>query len=181
MGKGRRSASIGSSSTLTCSAWRALAAETLNGWTFIRSLCRTCRSAGSFSWNRQNTVTTHRTRMHSSRMRTGRSLTVWLSLLRGGVLCSGGVCSRGVSAPGGCLLPGGSARGGCLLQGGGYIPACTEADTPSPSPRVDRHRLVKILPWPNFVAAGNKRIVINVAKRICVMARQVASPMTSSL
>ena len=48
------------------------------------------------------------TRMHSSRMRTGRSLTV---------------CRGGVSAPGGglCLLRGG---------GGGGIPACTEADNP---------------------------------------------------
>ena len=43
------------------------------------------------------------TRMHSSRMRTGRSLTVCRSLLPGG----------GVSAPGGCLLP-----RGCLLLGG---------------------------------------------------------------
>ena len=48
-------------------------------------------------------VTTHITRMHSSRMRTGRSLTV-----RGGVSAP-----RGVSALGG-------------------IPACTEADTPPP-------------------------------------------------
>ena len=86
------------------------------------------------------------TRMHSSRMHTGRSLTVCRSLLPGGGevsapggvsalwgVCSGGclvwggVCSRGVcvcswgmSAPGGgCLLLGGmSARGGgCLLWG----------------------------------------------------------------
>ena len=124
-----------------------------------------------------------KTRMHSSRMRTGCSLTVCWSLLRVG----GGVSSRGgVSAPGGlvwgeCLLLGGSApggvwSGGCLLSGGvwsggclvggdgacsgwggvwsgGYIPVCTEADTPPPS--VDRHTPVKILPWPNFVAAGN--------------------------
>ena len=71
--------------------------------------------------------------MHSSRMRTGRSLTVCQSLLpRGGGVCSGGVvpgdclllggvCSQGVSAPGGCLL-----LGGCLLPGdvcsGGCLP-----------------------------------------------------------
>ena len=86
--------------------------------------------------------------MHSSRMRTGRSLTVCQSLLRGSVW-SGGVSARGcllwgVSARGG-LVPGGSALGGvsgpggCLLwgvgggvwsQGGVGIPACTEADTP---------------------------------------------------
>ena len=83
------------------------------------------------------------TRMHSSRMRTGRPLTVSRSLLPGGVwsrgwvvwsggclvqgvwsregVCSGGVCSgEGVSALGGSG-PGGS---------GGRIPACTEADPP---------------------------------------------------
>ena len=76
----------------------------------------------------------------------------------GGVYLRGGVCSQG-----GCLLPGGGGclvwRGACLPGGGvcllGGIPACTEADTPPPPP-VDRHTLVKILPWPNFVAAGNK-------------------------
>ena len=55
--------------------------------------------------------------------------------------------------------PGGVWSGGCLLRGvsgPGGIPACTEADTP-PSP-VDRHTLVKTLPWPNFVAAGNKNV-----------------------
>ena len=55
-------------------------------------------------------------------------------------------------------------RGGCLPRGGGGmvgggIPACTEADTPlPPSPPVDRHTLVKTLPWPNFVAAGKKQL-----------------------
>ena len=75
------------------------------------------------------------TRMHSSRMRTGCSLTVCHSLLPGGGICSrggvcsGGVCSWGVSAPGGCLLPGGvySQGGvcswGCLLLGGCLLPA----------------------------------------------------------
>ena len=64
------------------------------------------------------------TRMHSSRMRTGRSLTVcWHLLPRRGVCLlggvpAGGVCSRGVSALGGCLVLGGSALGGCLLWGG---------------------------------------------------------------
>ena len=64
------------------------------------------------------------TRMHSSRMRTGRSLTVCRSLLPGG----GGVCSWGVSAPGGLSVPTGGMEGvsalgvvsaprGCLLWG----------------------------------------------------------------
>ena len=72
------------------------------------------------------------TRMHSSRMRTGRSLTVCRSLLPGG---GAGVCFQGdVSAPRGCLLRGVcsggvSAPGGGVGRGGG-IPACTEADPP---------------------------------------------------
>ena len=55
------------------------------------------------------------TRMHSSTIRTGHSLTV----CRGGVCFWGGVCFQGVSAPGGCLLLGWagrvSASEGCLL------------------------------------------------------------------
>ena len=60
------------------------------------------------------TISTLKTRKHSSRMRTGRSLTVCRSLLPGGVSAPGGcVCS------GGCLLLGGVCSGGvCLLQGG---------------------------------------------------------------
>ena len=51
------------------------------------------------------------TRMHSSRMRTGRSLTVCCSLLPGGCLLWGGAWS------GGCLLWGVSALGGAWLGG----------------------------------------------------------------
>ena len=63
------------------------------------------------------------TRLHSSRMRTARALTVSHSMLGGGGVCSGGsapggVCS-GASAPGGVSAPRGvSALGGplvCLL------------------------------------------------------------------
>ena len=68
-------------------------------------------------------------------------------LLLGGVCFPGGVCSQGVSGPGG-LLPGG---GGYLLWGG-YIPACTETDTPL---WTESQTPVKTLPWRNFVAAGN--------------------------
>ena len=64
--------------------------------------------------------------MHSSRMHTGRSLTV-----------SGGG------------LP--ACQGGSACQGGG-IPACTEAEPPL---WTESHTPVKTLPWPNFVAAGN--------------------------
>ena len=75
--------------------------------------------------------------MHSSRMHTGRSLTVcWRLLPRGGV------CSRGVPGLGGCLVRGGAwsggvpGLGGVSAPGGGGrsgIPACTEA-----APPVDR-------------------------------------------
>ena len=62
--------------------------------------------------------------MHSSRMRTGRSLTVCWRLLPGGVsapggsapwggVWSGGVCSWGGLVRGVC-----SGEGGCLLHGG---------------------------------------------------------------
>ena len=99
------------------------------------------------------------TRMRSSRMRTGRSLTVCWSLLPGGVSATGGsgprggVCYRGglvpgVSAPGGGLVPGGWSRGGLL--GGGISQHALRQTRP-----VDRQTPVKILPWPNFVAAGN--------------------------
>ena len=78
-------------------------------------------------------------------------------LLGGGGSAAGGGClvwgvsaPRGVPGPRGCLLLGGAWSGGV------GIPACTEADT---LPPVDRHTLVKILPWPNFVAAGKNVIL----------------------
>ena len=72
------------------------------------------------------------TRMHSSRMRTGRSLTVCRSQLPGGggVSAPGRCLLWGVSAPGGCLLWGVSAPERGLLWGVVCIPGCTEAETP---------------------------------------------------
>ena len=97
--------------------------------------------------------------MHSSRMRTGRSLTVCWSLLLGGGMsgleggvCSqeggcllpeggvsglGGVCSQGVSAPGGCVCSQGDiCSWGCLLWGGvwcgGVYPSMHWGRPPSP-------------------------------------------------
>ena len=68
----------------------------------------------------------------------------------------------GVPGPGG-LLPGGvPGRGGGLLLGGCMVQGvCSQgvsqhALRQTPLPPVDRHTLVKILPWPNFVAAGKK-------------------------
>ena len=105
------------------------------------SVCHTQRNTLSTI---QDCIMMSLTRMHSSRMRTGRSLTVCRSLLPGGgVVCSqgvcllqgvsalgGGVCSwrgvllQGVSAPGGCLLlEGVSALGGVCSGGGG---ACSQ-------------------------------------------------------
>ena len=72
--------------------------------------------------------------MHSSRMRTGRSLTVCQSLLGGGVSAHGGVCWGRCLLPGGllagCLLWGVSAPGGVSSLGVCGIRTCTEADTP---------------------------------------------------
>ena len=113
------------------------------------------------------------TRMHSSRMRTGRSLTVCCSLL-----------PEGGSAPGGGLLLGGSAPVGgvCSWEGlpgrGGGVPGtggvsarggvCQHALRQTPPP-VDRHTLVKILPWPNFVAAGNYISPLNIPRKVCMV------------
>ena len=115
------------------------------------------------------------TRMHSSRMRTGRSLTVSRSLLPGGGSSPGGVWSGGWGVwSGRCLLwgvsgpwtgsaPGGSAPGRVVSALGGLVrgvvvvvsqhalrqtpPLLTESQTP-----------VKTLPWPIFVAAGKYSI-----------------------
>ena len=119
--------------------------------------------------------------MHSSRMRTGRSLTVCCSLLCGGGGVPGlGGClvlggwSGGCLLLGGCLLPGvstgGVCSGGvCVFSQGGDVSApegrvCVSAPggrwasqhalRQTPLPPVDRQMLVKILPWPNFIAAG---------------------------
>ena len=77
--------------------------------------------------NQNNLEITFKTRLHSSRMRTARALTVSPSML-----CAGG----GVSAPRGCLLSGGVCSGGVCVCSRGVsasrgvcIPACTEADT----------------------------------------------------
>ena len=99
--------------------------------------------------------------MHSSRMRTGRSLSVCCSLLPGGGAWSGGVClfQGGLPVLGGICSWGGVCSGGrvpgpggCVRSGGVSQHALRQ--TPPP-PHVDRHTLVKTLHWPNFVAAGN--------------------------
>ena len=92
------------------------------------------------------TISTLKTRKHSSRMRTGCSLTVCRSLLPEGVSAPGGcVCSRE------CLLLGGV----CLGSG---IPACTETDT---SVWTESQMPIKTLPRPNFVEAGNNSVKVN--------------------
>ena len=78
---------------------------------------------------------TGQTRLHSSRMRTARALTVSPSMLcaRGGCMVGGwvGAWSRGgwVHGPGG---------GGC-----GGIPACTEADSPPVNRMTDRCKNIR--------------------------------------
>ena len=80
--------------------------------------------------------------MHSSRMRTARSLTVSPSML-----CSGGCLVWGVPGPGGCL-PG----------PGGGISACTEADTRPVWTEFLTHACENItLPQTSF-AGGKKKL-----------------------
>ena len=92
------------------------------------------------------------TRMHSSRMCTGHALTIpqGVCLPEGGALpARGGLPARGVCLPGGSAYQGGSAcQGGASQHALGQTPPLTESQTG-----------VKILPWPNFVAAGNKLVV----------------------
>ena len=65
---------------------------------------------------------------------------------------------RGLPGPGGglcsCGWPGGVCSGGGLPGPGGGISQHALRQTPLPP--VDRQMPVKILPWPNFIAAGNK-------------------------
>ena len=84
-------------------------------------------------------------------------------LLRGVCLVWGVSAPRGMSAPrgvpgpGGCLVWGGTWSGGGLVWGGAWSRGVSQhALRQTPLPPVDRHTLVKILPWPNFLAAGNK-------------------------
>ena len=68
-----------------------------------------------------------------------------------------GGSGRGGSAPreGEGLLPGGSALGGSAPGRGVSRPGgVTSQHALWQTPPVDRHTLVKILPWPNFVVAG---------------------------
>ena len=78
----------------------------------------------------------------------------------------GGVCSWGrVSTPGGCLLQG-CLLWGCLLlsapRGGGVyllqgdVSQHALRQTPPPVNRITD--ACKTLPWPNFVAVGNKSV-----------------------
>ena len=81
----------------------------------------------------QSKEQTRITRMHSSRMRTSRALTVFwggVYLPEGvylpggwGVPARGGCTCRGVYLPGGVYLPeGGYLPGGCTCQRGVYLP-----------------------------------------------------------
>ena len=62
----------------------------------------------------------------------------------------GGSGLGGSPCQGGCLLWGGLVWGGLSLPGGGF----SLLETP---PCGQNQMLVKTLPWPNFVAAGNNK------------------------
>ena len=97
-------------------------------------------------------ITYFMTRMHSSRMRTGRSLTVcWRLLPGGGCLLPGGVGGSGL---------GGVCSGGGVWSGpGGVVSGHTLRQTPSPPLWTESQMPLKTLPWPNFVAAGKNFIM----------------------
>ena len=106
------------------------------------------------------------TRMHSSRMRTGRSLTVCWSLLLGGLLPGGGGLLRRGVWPGGVSAPGGSAPGGCLLRGclfRGSTPGEVSAPRGVSAPGGGSASDMSPPLWTeyylghNFVAAGNNK------------------------
>ena len=135
-------------------------------------------------------------RMHSSRMRTGRSLTVCWSLLPGGCLVRvggllppGGVCllgggcgPGGVSASGGVLVLGGLVPGRgvwswgavCLPGGSACGGVCLLGGSPcrgvylpqTPPLLTESQTPVKTLPWPNFVAAGKYSFIIGTSQHI---------------
>ena len=93
------------------------------------------------------------------------------SASRGGQVWSGGVIhfwSGGVWSWRGLLLGGlvpevGSGPGGGVCSQGGISQHALRQTAPPP---VDRHKPVKILPWPNFVAAGNNNTwILNVSAR----------------
>ena len=115
-------------------------------------------------------------RMHSSRMRTGRSLTVCWRLLPGGgllwwgVVWGGGAWSRGVCSRGVVSGPGGVWSGGvpglgwwCLIWGGGAwsggVSQHALRQTPHPL-WTESQMPVKTLPWSNFVAAGKNEMTL---------------------
>ena len=75
-------------------------------------------------------------------------------LLPGGKVLWGGVTSRG-GLLGGALLLGGLLPGGSISQ-----------HALRQTPPVDRQTPVKILPWPNFVAAGKNYTFWRTAHRI---------------
>ena len=108
------------------------------------------------------------TRMHSSRMRTGRSLTICRSLLPGGDVCyqgRGGLLQRGwCLLPVGCLFQGGLPRGVSALGGGApgggvcsWGGLCMPG-IPDPPPREQNDKQVqKYYLGHNFVAAGKNQ------------------------
>ena len=96
-------------------------------WFLHQQTILTFSTVKQLSFPRMFSLNSVTTRMHSSRMRTGRLLTVFRSLLfRGGCLVrgvpawsQGGCLVWGVSGLGdSCLVPGGSGSGGVWSWGG---------------------------------------------------------------
>ena len=111
------------------------------------------------------------TRLHSSRMRTARSLTVYPSMLCsggwGGLFRGGGAWSRGVPSPGGAWFGeggawswgGGAWSGACLVRGVVSQHALRQTPPPPPWTEFLTHASENItLPQTSF-AGGNKVLI----------------------
>ena len=98
--------------------------------------------------------------MLESASRGGGSGARGVGLVPGGwVWCQGWSGARGGLVPGGFWSWGGLVPGGIWCRGvwsGGSGPGGIFQHALRQTPPVDRQTPVKILPWPNFVAAGNK-------------------------
>ena len=104
------------------------------------------------------------TRLHSSRMRTARVLTVSPSILCMGGVCSGGclLLGRGVCPQGGVSVAWGVCCQGVSAAGGVSAPrgvVSQHALRQTPPPWTESQTHVKTLPCPNFVAGGKNWVL----------------------
>ena len=115
-----------------------------------------------------------KTRLHSSRMRSARTLTISPSMLCAGVGWDGGLCMvlGGVHGPGVCVFPGGGAYswgvhgpGGAWSQGGWYPSMHWDRPLPPVNRMINRCKNIT-LPQTSF-ACGNNGLTTTCFKPCC--------------